>query len=70
MTHEHFPVRTKHGGNLGTASSRAKLKQRREPYWVIVVRGCALGYRKGAKGGTWIAVCAARTESSSITRST
>lgn len=48
-------MRTKQGGNLGTASSRAKLKQRREPYWVPIVRGCALGYRKGKTGGTWIA---------------
>src|SRR6185312_6152538 len=25
-----------------------------EPYWTVVSAGCALGYRKGAKGGTWI----------------
>jgi integrase len=31
------------------------LKRRREPYWVPIVRGCALGYRKGANGGSWIA---------------
>src|SRR5688572_20167002 len=47
-------MRIKQGGNLGTASSRAKFKQRREPYWVPIVRGCALGYRKGSTGGTWI----------------
>lgn len=48
-------MRRKQGGNLGTASSRASFKQRREPYWVVIVRGCAIGYRKGKKGGTWIA---------------
>jgi len=47
-------MRVKQGGNLGTASSRVKLKARREPYWVPIVRGCALGYRKGKTGGTWI----------------
>lgn len=48
-------MRIKQGGNLGTASGRAKFKQRREPFWVPIVRGCALGYRKGSTGGTWIA---------------
>ena len=48
-------MRIKDGGNLGSASGRAKLKQRREPYWVPIVRGCALGYRKGKTGGSWIA---------------
>ncbi|OYZ89373.1 MAG: integrase, partial [Rhizobiales bacterium 17-65-6] len=36
-------------------SARAKLAARREPYWTKVSEGCFLGYRKGAKGGTWIA---------------
>lgn len=48
-------MRIKKGGSIGSASGRAKLAQRREPYWAVIVRGCALGYRKGAKGGTWIA---------------
>jgi integrase len=48
-------MRTKQGGSLMTATGRASFKQRREPYWVVITRGCALGYRKGAKGGTWIA---------------
>ncbi|HUJ86546.1 MAG TPA: hypothetical protein VLX30_06815, partial [Burkholderiales bacterium] len=48
-------MRTKSGGNVGSVSARAKLKARREPYWVPIVRGCALGYRKGKTGGTWIA---------------
>ena len=48
-------MRTKTGGIIGSASARARLAQSREPYWAAIVRGCALGYRKGAKGGTWIA---------------
>ena len=48
-------MRIRDGGNLGSASSRARLRQRREPYWAPQVRGCALGYRKGATGGTWVA---------------
>src|SRR5580704_11367649 len=40
---------------LDTRSARARLKQRREPYWASMSGGLALGYRKGATGGTWIA---------------
>jgi integrase len=36
-------------------SARVKLPERREPYWTAISSGCAIGYRKGAKGGTWIA---------------
>jgi integrase len=31
------------------------LPERREPYWTVISAGNALGYRRGAKGGTWIA---------------
>lgn len=48
-------MRTKRSSALGSVSSRAKLKQRREPYWQPIVRGCALGYRRGSTGGSWIA---------------
>lgn len=48
-------MRTRYGGNLESPSARAKLKARREPYWVTLHRGCAIGYRKGSLGGTWIA---------------
>jgi integrase len=48
-------MRKKASSTLGSVSSRAKLKQRREPYWQPIVRGCALGYRRGATGGSWIA---------------
>ncbi len=40
---------------LDSRSSRTKLTERREPYWTVISAGCAVGYRKGAKGGTWIA---------------
>ena len=41
---------------LDTPSARAKLSPRREPYWAVLVTGCAIGYRKLARGrGTWIA---------------
>ena len=31
------------------------MPERREPYWTVISAGNALGYRRGAKGGTWIA---------------
>ena len=37
---------------LSTKSSRARLAQRREPYWSALGRGAYLGFRAGA--GTWI----------------
>jgi integrase len=40
---------------INTRSARSKLPDRREPYWTVISEGCALGYRRGAKGGTWIA---------------
>ncbi len=36
-------------------SGRAKLPARREPYWHLIAPGQHLGYRKGKRGGTWIA---------------
>jgi integrase len=41
---------------LDTPSARAKLAPRREPYWAVLVTGCAIGYRKLARArGSWIA---------------
>lgn len=48
-------ARTVRNPKLNTRSARTKLKARREPYWTPIAPGCTLGYRKGAKGGTWIA---------------
>jgi hypothetical protein len=41
--------------DLATPAARAALTLRREPYWTTLDRGTALGYRRGARGGTWIA---------------
>lgn len=48
-------ARTVRNAKIDTRSARAKLSERREPYWTVVARGCAVGYRRGAKGGTWVA---------------
>jgi integrase len=48
-------ARTVRNPKIDTRSARARLAQRREPYWTVISDGCALGYRCGAKGGTWIA---------------
>lgn len=48
-------ARTVRNAKLDTRSGRSKLAMRREPYWTVISRGCAVGYRRGAKGGTWIA---------------
>jgi hypothetical protein len=48
-------ARTVRNLKIDTRSARAKLAERREPYWTVISAGNALGYRRGAKGGTWIA---------------
>src|SRR5260370_42713551 len=48
-------ARTVRNAKLDSRSARVKLPTRREPYWVVISKGCALGNRKGANGGTWIA---------------
>ena len=40
---------------LDTRSARAKQAMRDSPYWASLEPGCALGYRKGPKGGVWLA---------------
>jgi integrase len=47
--------RTARNAKLDTRSARSKLIERREPYWRVLSKGCALGYRRSAKGGNWIA---------------
>ncbi|MBS0289167.1 MAG: site-specific integrase [Proteobacteria bacterium] len=39
---------------LETRESRLRLKVSNEPYWRLICTGFYLGYRKGARGGTWI----------------
>jgi len=40
---------------LQERSSRARLKSRNQPYWRSISQGRHLGYRKGARGSSWIA---------------
>jgi hypothetical protein len=42
---------------IDTVAARTKLPARRAPYWVRLLPGCSLGYRKMAAGsaGTWLA---------------
>jgi integrase len=47
-------ARTVRNAKIDRRSSRARLAQRAEPYWTVISEGCALGYRRGTKGGTWI----------------
>jgi len=48
-------ARTVRNQKLDTRSARAKLPAKKSPYWVSLAPGCALGYRKGSKGGVWLA---------------
>jgi integrase len=48
-------ARTLHDAKLDTRAARLRLRKRREPFWRSVSEGLAVGYRKGTKGGTWIA---------------
>jgi hypothetical protein len=42
-------------GRLKDRTNRAKLKQQGQPYWMVMEKGRALGYRKGKKSGEWLA---------------
>ena len=48
-------ARTVRNTKIDTRSARVKLTERREPYWTPISAGCAIGYRRGVKGGTWVA---------------
>ena len=48
-------ARTIRNPKIDSRSARAKLARRPEPYWTVISEGCALGYRRGSKGGKWIA---------------
>jgi integrase len=48
-------ARTLHDAKLDTRASRQRLRRRREPYWRSISGRLAVGYRKGVKGGSWIA---------------
>ena len=40
---------------ITTKAARQRLANRAEPYWRDIDAGAAVGYRKGAKGGRWLA---------------
>jgi integrase len=48
-------ARTVRDSNLETRTARLRLPIRGEPYWRALERSFALGYRRRAKGGTWLA---------------
>jgi integrase len=48
-------ARAVRNAKIDSRSARARLPARREPYWTVISAGCALGYRRGASGGTWVA---------------
>jgi integrase len=48
-------ARTIRHNKIDSRTARAQLGVRNNPYWHSLARGRALGYRKGRKGGTWIA---------------
>jgi integrase len=45
--------RTLQDTKLDTRAGRSRLNQSREPYWRAISEGLSIGYRRGAKGGTW-----------------
>jgi integrase len=47
--------RTVRDANLETRTARHRLPIRSEPYWRGLEKGFALGYRRRARGGTWLA---------------
>ena len=40
---------------ISTPTARGRLKRAASPYYRSVQQGLALGYRRGRKGGTWVA---------------
>jgi integrase len=48
-------ARTIRHSKLDSRTARAQLPVRNGPYWHPIARGRALGYRKGGKGGSWVA---------------
>jgi len=48
-------ARTVRNAKLDTRSARAKLPAKKSGYWVPIIRGFALGYRKGSKSSVWLA---------------
>jgi len=49
-------ARTVRNTKTDSRSARARIARRAEPYWTVISEGCALGYRRGSKGGSWPAI--------------
>lgn len=47
--------RTTEGAPITTKAARDRLPARHEPYWREIEGGIAIGYRKGPRGGAWLA---------------
>jgi integrase len=48
-------ARTARNAKIDTPSARSKLAFNKSGYWIAIAKGRAFGYRKGAKGGRWVA---------------
>jgi integrase len=48
-------ARSIRSAKLETRTARARLPSRRAPYWMVLVEGRALGYRRGPEGSSWLA---------------
>lgn len=48
-------ARSIRSAKLETRTARARLAARHAPYWVVLVEGRALGYRRGPQGSGWFA---------------
>jgi integrase len=46
-------ARVKRSNDLGSVEARRGLKIRPEPYFLVIEKGLALGYRKSSAGGSW-----------------
>jgi integrase len=47
-------ARVRRSNDLGSIEARRRLKARSEPYFHVIEKGLALGYRKSKAGGSWI----------------
>ena len=47
-------ARTVKNPKIDSRTARLRLEPRKEPFWTPISAGCSLGYRRGAKGGTWV----------------
>lgn len=46
-------ARTVRDARLDTRAARGRLPPSHKPYWRVIDQGCHIGYRKGARGGSW-----------------